>query len=164
MMPDYFNQAAAIVLADEGVFSDQAADPGGATKWGVARNAHPEITDAQWTAWTQSDSLSLFQTKYWDANQCGSMPWPWALSVFDGAVNQGDVVIGWAQAALGLPTDNVVGQHTLAAINSASDEDLRIFLTLRLLSYTHDSAFSTYGKGWFKRVIGTAMLAAMTPS
>lgn len=161
-MTDLFIPASKFTLAAEGVFSDQAVDPGGPTKWGCARNAHPEITDAQWAAWTQADSIALFRSKYWDAHRCGEMPWRWALLVFDGEINQGSV-IKWAQASLGLVMDGAVGDKTLAAMNSAQDEAFNIFVALRLLSYTHDSAFLADGKGWFKRIIASVTLAATGP-
>ena len=162
-MTDYFQAAAPLILAEEGVYSNQAVDPGGETKWGVARNEHPEITDSQWSAWTQADSVALFRSKYWDAHRLGEMPWPWALAIFDGEVNQGSVIT-LAQEALGLPGDGVVGDRTIAATKTATAEAFHIFLALRLLSYTHDSAFAADGKGWFKRVISITQAAVTIPA
>ena len=161
-MTDYFAAAARIVLTLEGVYSNQAVDPGGETKWGVARKEHPEIGDAQWADWTQADSVALFRAGYWDAHRCGEMPWPWALAIFDGEVNQGSV-IRLAQQALGISDDGSIGPQTLAAIARATPEQFQIFMALRLLSYTHDSAFAADGKGWFKRVVAIAMDAAGPP-
>jgi lysozyme family protein len=162
-MYDFFAKAAAIILADEGVFSDQPGDPGGATKWGIARNEHPEITDAQWAAWTQADSLAMYRAQYWDNNQCGAMPWPWALAVFDGEVNQGSVV-KLAQVSLGLSPDGVVGVVTLAAMASASTELLDLFFAGRAIAYIADKQFPQDGRGWFKRLFNTRSQAAVVPT
>jgi lysozyme family protein len=163
-MADYFNAAVHIVLEEENVFSDSANDPGGQTKWGIARNRHPEIPDADWAAYTKDDAIALYRKGYWDANRCGEMPWPWALCVFDGEVNQGSV-IAVAQHALGLPrVDGVIGPATLAAMQTATDEHLAMFLALRVKSYIALPKFPYDGVGWVKRTFNVALRAHVVPT
>lgn len=163
-MIDYFPQACVIEFGDEGPYSDSPSDPGGETKWGIARNEHPEITDEQWAAWSQVDSRNMLREQYWDKYQCGSMPWPWALAIFDAVVNQGGSMIAIAQMALHTRTDGLIGPGTLAAIRNASRENLAMFLAYRCISYVGDKGFHTNGTGWFKRVVEIAMEAAVTPA
>ncbi len=163
---DWFPAASKIVLALEGVYSDQAGDLGGETKWGVARNKHPEIPPEKWNAWTQADSVALFKAQYWDKHRLGELPWHWALAIFDGQINQGSV-IGLAQSAVSggnIEIDGVMGDHTIAALKTADDEALDIFLALRGLRYTMAPGFSKDGKGWLKRLARIARATAVTPA
>jgi lysozyme family protein len=161
-----FQTAAGLILTEEGVYSNLASDGGGETKFGVARNRHPEITDAQWAAWTPADSLALFRSGYWDANRCGEMPWPFALCLFDADVNQGDVkAADLLQQALGLVVDGKIGAVSLARIATATNDDLAHFMALRALAYAGLGNFSTFGHGWFNRLFivhGQAILGQAT--
>ena len=60
-MSDFFLAALAIVKGIEKPYSNDPNDPGGETKWGVARNYHPEISDVAWVAWTEADSERLLR-------------------------------------------------------------------------------------------------------
>lgn len=162
-MIDHFQPACAIIFGEEGPYSDARNDPGGETKWGVARNEHPEITDLQWFAWTQADSANLLRTKYWDAYRCGEMPWAWALAVFDGAVNQGSV-ISLAQLALGVAVDNVIGPATLAAMTADTGEKLELFLARRAQKYVVTNGYQIDGRGWLKRLFNVARMGAIRPA
>lgn len=162
-MTDLFPAAAAVVLAEEGVYSDDPVDPGQETKWGISRAAHPEIPDATWQTFTRDDALAIYRAQYWDAHRCGEMPWPWALGVFDAVVNQGHAAVGLAQDALRVAQDGAIGPETLAAMATAPRDDFEDFLALRLESYARDAKFETYARGWFKRVVNIAMAATAPP-
>ena len=160
-MTDLFQAAVSIVLTEEGVFSNSAQDPGGATYYGIARAAHPELTP--WPP-TQAQAIAIYRAQYWDAHSCGSMAWPWAIAIFDGEVNQGSV-IKLAQIALRLPEiDGMVGPATLAAINGSSLGTFDAFLALRGLAYVNAGGFPTFGKGWLTRLVRIARAAALTPT
>jgi lysozyme family protein len=151
---DLFDAAVKIVLEDEGVFSNDSADPGGETCYGISHVAHPEVTP--WPP-SREQAIAIYRNDYWDPHSCGEMPWPWALGIFDGTVNQGAHVVDLAQQALGIRPDGIVGSATLEAMRAAPTEDFQLFLALRLLDYTIDGGFKRFGKGWFRRVIGVAM-------
>jgi len=76
-------------LKHEGIRSNDSADPGGDTKWGIARNMHPEITETQWENWTFEDSVNKLKSDYWDAMGCDDLPYPMDCGMFDTAVNPG---------------------------------------------------------------------------
>lgn len=163
-MTDFFPPACDIVLKLEGALSNEAGDPGGETKWSIARLKHPEITDTQWAVWTRADSMLVLRHGYWDANRCGEMPWPWALVVFDGAVNQGSI-IKLAQRALRLPKiDGVAGPATLAVMSSSPAENLGVFIALRVKNYIAQPSFPNDGDGWLKRIALVAMAAGSIPT
>lgn len=163
-VPDFF-PAAIVFLLGPNIESNGAAgptDPGGETKWSVARNRHPEIVETQWAAWTRADSEALLRASYWDKNRCAEMPWRWALTIFSGEVNQGSV-IACAQRALGIRVDGVVGPGTLAAMNAATDFHLAAFQRNRAKAYIASSKFSTFGDGWFDRLFLETMAAMRAP-
>lgn len=157
-MTDMFAAAVAIVLPEEGPYALDAGDPGGETKWGIARNAHPEISAEDWAAFTRDDAIDLYRAQYWTAHDCDAMPWRWALAVFDGAINQGDAAVKLAQEALGVPEDGNIGKQTLDAIAKAGDEQFEMFLALRARAYAFNGGeFIRFGKGWLKRLFNVAL-------
>lgn len=162
-MDDLFPQAVAIILTLEGVYSNDPSDPGAETKWGIARAEHPEIPDATWASFTRDDALAIYRNKYWDANRCGEMPWPWALCVFDGEVNQGSV-IALCQRCLGVKVDGIVGSGTLVAMAISPDENLNLFMALRAKAYIALPRFPYDGDGWFKRLFAVRAAAALPPA
>lgn len=157
-----FDAAVRIILAAEGVYSNDPQDAGGETKWGISRVAHPEIPDATWATFTQADALAIYRSQYWDANRCNAMPWPWALAVFDGSVNQGSVV-ALAQNALGVRVDGVIGPDTLGAMQVAAPELLDQFFAGRAIAYVASRNFPKYGRGWLKRLFAVRSACAVTP-
>lgn len=159
-MTDFFPAALATVLDIE-QNGAPADDPGGATWKGLARNSHPTETP-----WPPSDQrvAEIYRQQYWDAQRCGEMPWPWALAVFDGYVNQGGSAVYVAQQALGVKADGAVGSGTLAAVAKSTPENFHMYLALRAWLYAHAAQFPQDGKGWFKRTIQIAMAAAVPPT
>jgi len=147
---DLFALASAIVLEEEGVFSDEAQDPGGETKWGIARAEHPEITAQAWAAFTVDDALALYRAKYFDAHRCGDMPAHWAVGIFDAAVNPCGPVIEWAQSALEVAADGKIGEQTIAAMSDRfADDAFDLFFAQRAEGYTRQPA---YELGHLKRL------------
>lgn len=162
-MADLFTAATGIVLPIEGPYSLQPGDPGGETKWGIARNEHlKDISDAEWAAFTLDDAIAVYRKEYWDANRCGDMPWRWALGVFDGEVNQGSV-IRLAQRALGLKADGVVGDVTLDAMKKSNDWQFANFMARRAKAYVALPLFPNDGEGWFTRIAQICYHASQEP-
>jgi lysozyme family protein len=145
-----FAAAVAIVLEEEGVFSDDARDPGGETWYGIARASHPDIP---WPP-TKEQALAIYRAQYWDAHRCGDMPWHWALAIFDAAVNPapGQNPVRLAQTSLRITEDGEVGPGTLAAMHGRfSDDALDRFRARRAEGYMKSANFSAYGLGWISR-------------
>lgn len=88
-MKDNFDRALKFTFRWEGIHSNDAADPGGDTKYGIARNFHPEITDEQWGNFTIQDAADIYKNQYWDALNCDQLAYPLDCAVFDAAVNPG---------------------------------------------------------------------------
>lgn len=97
-------------------------DAGGETKYGVAKNANPDldITNLDWDA-----AMRVYYRRYWqpsDADEVTLISPRLAVLHFDGAVNHG---VGRAtkflQQAVGVTADGDIGPATLAAIRAGND-------------------------------------------
>lgn len=154
-MNDMFQRAVAIVLAEEGVFSDDERDPGGETKYGISAKAYPRLDIKNMTL---VQAKSLYLTDYWLRNRCEKMPWWAALCVFDASVNQGvRPAARMMQQAVGVFQDDQIGPVTLKAIGSANPlETMATYQTLRAYRYFNTIQFDVYGKGWLRRLHKTS--------
>lgn len=81
-----FRRALAFVLEEEGGYSNDPNDPGGETKWGISKKAHPNLDIRNVTP---EQAASIYTNEYWDAAGCDRIPFPDCVAVFDTAVNCG---------------------------------------------------------------------------
>lgn len=89
-------------------------DRGGETKYGVAKNANPDldITNLDWEA-----AKRVYYKKYWLQGDCDKMPPRLAALHFDGCVNHGvGRVAKFIQTAVGATVDGDIGPATLALL------------------------------------------------
>jgi len=80
------SRALAFVLAREGSYVWNPADPGGETKYGICKRDHPNLDIKNLTV---AQASAIYEEEYWQAAGCQSLPWPASLVVFDCAVNMG---------------------------------------------------------------------------
>ena len=160
-----FEQAFAVVLGSEGGYSARPEDPGNwtggrcglgecrGTNWGVSATSYPQLDIA---ALTDAQAKEIYRRDFWDRAQCGSLPPPLALLVFDAAVNSGvGRAVRWLQAALGVAEDGVIGPATLAAIAAHRGLGAALcaeFQARRLSFLTALPTWKTFGKGWARRL------------
>lgn len=167
---DPFQTALAEVLRHEGGWSNHSKDPGGMTNLGVTR--------ATWEAWTKREASEadmraltvekvapLYHQRYWQALRCDDLPAGLALCVFDFGVNAGPVRSArYLQRVVGAAQDGIVGPATIAAVEAsvrASGEVqlIRNFQNSRREYYRQLGTFSTFGKGWLRRVDAVEQVA-----
>jgi lysozyme family protein len=156
-----FEEQVEQVIGLEGRYSNDPNDPGGETIWGIT------ISVARSNGYTGSMrdmprdvAIAIYRSEYWNACSCDQMPAKLADMVFKQSVNEGvPKVKRMLQQALGVTVDGNIGPQTIHAANvyQPADELVALFLAECLLAYTHDAGFPEYGKGWFKRVILTAL-------
>jgi lysozyme family protein len=157
---DFFPAAVSLVLEEEGIFSDDAHDKGGATYFGISRTAHPTIP---WPP-TKEQAIALYKSQYWTAHRCDEMTWPWSLAIFDAAVNQTGLAIKILQKTLSLVVDGVVGDKTLEALGGLYSADhFRMYLALRADAYFRNQQYDTFGPGWLSRLIRIAQESEHPP-
>lgn len=81
-----FGKCMEFVLKWEGGYINDPKDPGGETKFGVSKKAHPneDIKNL-----TKERAKEIYRSKYWVASGADTKEWPECLCLFDAAVNCG---------------------------------------------------------------------------
>ena len=74
------------VLADEGGYSSNPADPGGATKFGISARSNPGVDIA---ALTRDAAIEIYWREWWQRFGFAQLPAAVASKTFDLAVNVG---------------------------------------------------------------------------
>ena len=152
----HFNTAFAVVVGLEGGYVNDPRDPGGETKYGISKRAHPTLDIFNLTLEAAKET---YLNQYWLPAHCDDLPWPLCLLVFDGAVNQGtDATIKLLQKASNTVQDGILGKNTLIAIGRSVQKDLCArFMAHRAKRYIGTRNFDTYGDGWFYRLFCVAL-------
>lgn len=145
-----FDRAFIIILGEEGGFSDDPRDPGGVTKYGIAKKFYPDLDIPNLT---KDDAKAIYFRDYWNPVRAGELPWPLCLYVFDCAVNQGvPTAIRLLQQSLGVDVDGNFGPVTMRAASTATSRMHARFMATRARRYVNTANFDIYGTGWFTRL------------
>jgi lysozyme family protein len=104
----------------------------------------------------------IYKKMYWDKLQCDQFSFVVAFQLFDAGVNHGNSqAVKFLQRALSVVDDGVIGAKTIAATNSLDDlQIVMLFNAERIEFYAALKTFSTFGKGWVRRVASNLKLAA----
>ena len=166
MTASNFQACLDVILQHEGGFSDNPADPGGATNLGITIHTLSNwlgkpATVADVKALTPSSVAPIYRAWYWNAESCDDLPDGVDLCVFDDAVNTGPgSAARRLQEAAGSAPDGHVGPNTLAAVNAVPAGSLIDKLAaLRDAYYRSLPTFATFGHGWLNRVAETTSTA-----
>lgn len=162
--PD-FTKAVGFVLEEEGVLSDAATDPGGLTKYGISKAAYPNLDIANLT---KDQAINIYYTDYWLKTFCDTLPFAFAVAVFDCAVNQGEgTAFRCLQGAIGVTVDGDFGPASKKALSASRTNPtvLAFFLALRVQHYvmikdSNPAEYEEDNKGWFKRLFLCTMAGA----
>ena len=146
-----FDDAFATVIGHEGGYVNHPTDPGGETKYGISKRAYPELVIADLTL---EDAKFIYHRDYWTKVRGDDLPDAIAINVFDMAVNHGvKAAVKILQAAVGADIDGALGPQTLAAAWRSNPVLAAIRLNAsRLDFYTTLTTWSTFGRGWARRV------------
>ena len=158
-----FDTCLAFTLKEEGGYSDNPADPGGATNMGITLTTYrqwsdnPNLGPVQVQDMTERTARAIYRSLYWNPLRADALPVGVDLSVFDMGVNAG--IWGSArllQRAIGFTGDEVdgcIGPETLAAVTKCDPRTLINDLAHRQTAYYESmSDFPTFGRGWLNRV------------
>lgn len=124
-----FDEAVSLVIIHEGGLSNDSADPGGLTKFGISKKTHAELDIASLTIEQAKD---IYRKEYWDPfgfEKISSQAI--ANRVFDIGVNAGCVMSirilqqSLSQFVVGpIVADGKIGPLTIAAIDSVDESKL----------------------------------------
>lgn len=148
-----FDDAFSALIGNEGGFVDNKADPGGATRWGVTeRVARANGYTGDMRALPLETAKEIAKRVYWDPLHLDEFDPRIAFQIFDSNYNGGQTV-RWAQAAAGAAVDGKMGPATIAALKLADPRAFVLsFLSQRMLYLTNLATWSSFGKGWTRRI------------
>jgi len=165
-----FDSSFVALLGHEGGLSMSPADRGNwtggkigagelkGTKYGISAAAYPGEDIARLTL---ERARLLYRRDYWGPAGCDVVPDAIKFDLFDAAVNSGvRGAVRMLQRAVGETADGVLGPKTMQAISTMDPTNALLrFNAGRLLVYTGDPAWPTYGRGWVNRVADNMMKA-----
>lgn len=157
-----FEKAFAVVVGNEGGFTDNPSDPGNwtgkavgvgrlvGTRWGVSAAAYPGVDIARLTL---DGARAIYRRDYWNKVRGDDLPPALALLVFDAAINNGpDRAARWLQTAVGAMPDGMVGSRTVALAHAAGREVMAEMVAQRLAFMAGLPTWRTFGLGWARRL------------
>lgn len=148
-----FDEAFDALLGNEGGYANNLADPGGETMWGVTeRVARRHGYTGPMIDMPQGTARAIAKAEYWDTYLCDQFDPRIAFALFDAAYN-GGAPVKWLQQAVGAGVDGVLGAKTLGAVRAADPLSVvQKFSAYRLLYLTGLPGWSTFGRGWSRRI------------
>ena len=155
---DNFDACLAIVLVQEGGYTNDPQDPGGPTNLGITQKDLSDwlghaATAEDVKALTKDTAREIYRTKYWNPLRCGDLPAGIDLIVFDFGVNAGlSRSVKTAQKVVGVQEDGSLGPITMGALSAIDPRDfINSFSDKRLAFYQSLPTWPHFGKGWTRR-------------
>lgn len=150
-----FDQAFQDLLGNEGKYSNDPADPGGETMWGITEAVARE--NGYMGAMAEMDvgvAKAIYARKYW-LPVYDTLAYPLAFQLFDATVNSGaGQAVRWLQRAVGVADDGKFGPVTTRAVEAQSIErTIALFNAERLQFMTDLSTWKAFSKGWARRIV-----------
>ena len=146
------------VLAQEGGWSDDPNDPGGATNQGITLATYRTFTNNPDASADDLEEMSdamrddIYLTMYWTPIRGDDLPAGIDLCVFDFGVNAGPrTAAEHLQAALGVAEDGIIGPLTLAAAQSQNAGSVIARFTSARLAYYAILNKPEFIDGWTAR-------------
>lgn len=145
------------LIGHEGGYVNNPADPGGETQWGISARSYPHLNIR---ALTREQAKEIYRADFWDV--LGDAHPAVKFQAFDFAVNSGiQTAIRKLQAAVGVADDGHWGPRSVAALKAMDLNDVLMrFAAQRLFFMTSLSTWTTFGKGWARRVAADLNYAA----
>lgn len=150
-------------LIHEGGYVNHPKDPGGATNKGVIQRTYDGYRDRMGKPRqsvrniTMAEVMDIYKSQYWDLINGDALPSGLDYAMYDFSINSGPSrAVKFLQEILGVKVDGIMGNGTLGAIQRRNDiSGLIQELCLKRWNWMKRlSTFSTFGKGWTRRVMG----------
>jgi lysozyme family protein len=162
-----FDACMPFIFKAEGGYSDNPADPGGPTNFGItlatlrAYDGNPNLTADDVKKLTPAVAKEIYRTAYWNRMQCGALPAGLDLEVFDFGVNSGpSESVKTLQRLVGVTQDGSVGPITLAAVAQFNVGDLIGRFAQARLAFYQGLNMPEFEQGWATRVAQIQTAAA----
>jgi len=156
-----FDDAFDLLIGNEGGYSNNPADPGGETMWGItARVARACGYTGPMRDLPRDTAKAICKRLYWDPLRLDDVPAVIGFQVLDANYNGGHAVL-WMQQAAGAKADGVLGPATLQAVaNCNALAFIMRFNSLRLVYLTNLKVWTSFSKGWARRIATNLMIGA----
>ncbi|MEO6146534.1 MAG: glycosyl hydrolase 108 family protein [Sulfuriferula sp.] len=156
-----FDDAFSILMVSEGGYSNNPADPGGETMYGVTEKV---ARKRGYTGAMQDLPLDkakeIAKSEYWDVYHCDEFNSHIGFQVFDAAYNGGHPA-QWLQTAAGVEADGDIGPATIAAVQAADpDKIIMRFDAYRLQYLSNLNSWPNFGRGWVRRIANNLLAGA----
>ena len=150
----------ALVLKSEGGFVNHPSDPGGMTNLGVTKKVWEEyvgheVDENIMRGLTPDMVQPLYKKNYWDRIKGDQLPDGVDYAAYDLAVNSGvGRAAKYLQQIAGVPADGLIGPQSIEAIKACpAGEVVDALCDMRLDFLKRLPTWSTFGKGWERRVV-----------
>lgn len=154
-----FEKCLAELLKHEGGYVNHPQDPGGATNLGVTQAVWEDwidraVSEDEMKALTPNKVAPLYREMYWDRIKADKLPAGVDYCVFDAAVNSGvSRAVKWLQTIANVPADGIIGAETLKQVLLTNPlMVIDKYSAIRLEFLKGRSTWTTFGKGWERRV------------
>jgi lysozyme family protein len=146
-----FDEAFTALIGNEGGISDNPADKGGLTKYGISQRSYPNEDIRNLTL---DRAKQIYFRDFWTPAGCDAVPDAIRFDLFDAAVNSGiRAAVKCLQTAAGSTPDGILGPQTLAAIAAMDGARLAArFNGARLQFMTSLGNWPTFSRGWANRI------------
>jgi len=145
------------ILKREGGYVDHPSDPGGETKYGIAKRSHPKEDIKNLT---KERATEIYEKEYWTPSRASSLPGSLQETYFDMVVNMGQrravKILQKACNSKGckLVVDGLIGRNTIRESKRIDDSRLKVF---RILFYTdlitRKPKLADFIVGWIRRAM-----------
>lgn len=148
-----FGDAFAALIGNEGGYSNNPADPGGETMWGItARVARANGYAGPMKSLSLETAKAIAKDVYWDPLHLDEFDPRIAFQMLDANYNGGKTV-RWAQQAAGADVDGKMGPATIAALKAVDPHAFVLSFLSQRLNYLVDLAtWKTFSRGWTRRI------------
>jgi hypothetical protein len=160
-----FDACMPFIFKAEGGYSDNPADPGGPTNFGITLatlktyEGTPNLTADDVKKLSPEMAKEIYRTAYWNRMQCGALPA--GLEVFDFGVNSGPAEsVKTLQRIVGVTQDGSIGPITLAAVGQFNVGDLIARFAQARLAFYQSLNMPEFEQGWATRVAQIQTAAA----
>lgn len=150
-----FDAAFEKLIGHEGGYSNNPADPGGETMYGVTfRVARAHGYTGAMRDLPLDTAKAIYRKSYWDTVRADELPDSVRFDVFDASVNSGPgQAIRFLQRATGVADDGRLGPLTLRAVKAMDPQllDKRVN-GYRLRFMAELKSWPSFGRGWAARI------------
>lgn len=159
-MKHNWHKSLEVILHHEGGYVNHPKDPGGETNLGVTKRVYEDFGgEKEMKDLTKEDVEPIYKKNYWDRVKGDDLPEGLDLMIFDFAVNAGPGrAAKFIQRLVNTTVDGGIGPNTLGKINEyvehyGLEQTISSYALMRQNYYEGLSTFSTFGKGWTRRVM-----------